>query len=314
MKFDSPVFKGMLEDAFELGHGITGGKVADYIPALALANPEDWAFTIHPLIDAPPQNFGQVDEYFTIQSISKTFSYSLALTEVGRDEVHNRVGAEPSGQAFNGIALMIDGRPHNPMVNAGAIAVTGCLHDRFGSSAVDEVVSLFSEFADEQLVIDQNVYESELSSGHVNLAIAHLLRAKGVLTTDPLKVIELYFSICSLLVNTRILARMGAVLGRGGKAEDGHYVCEVESATSALALTLSCGMYDRSGTWIRDIGLPTKSGVSGGLLCIVPGKMSMAFWSPPIDEFGNTVRGMAACQNLVTDLDLHLFGPGSIFD
>ena len=107
---------------------------------------------------------------------------------------------------------------------------------------------------------------------------------------------------------------MGSVLARGGKAEDSHYVCEVESATSALALTLSCGMYDYSGTWIRDIGLPAKSGVSGGLLCIVPGKMSLAFWSPPIDKLGNTCRGMAACKKLSADLELHPFGPGSIFD
>ena len=285
-----------------------GGALASYIPELAQVDPDRFGVA---LMSTKGRIFvaGDVDVPFTIQSVSKAFSYCLALELMGRNAVKLRVGVEPSGDAFNAIEFdPITRTPFNPMVNAGAITVAGILRDVYGDSALDSVMERLSKAADCSLDMDEAVYRSEAATGHRNRAIAHLLCAAGVLAEPVDAALDLYFRLCSIRVTARGLACMAATLANMGQnPATGEEVFDLMAVRDTLSVMLSCGMYDYSGSWIVDVGIPAKSGVGGGLIGVVSRQIGIGAFAPRLDAKGNSVQGVAALTRLADELGLHMF-------
>lgn len=285
-----------------------GGALASYIPELAQVEPDRFGLA---LMSTKGQLFvvGDVDVPFTIQSVSKAFSYCLALELLGRDAVQLRVGVEPSGDAFNAIEFdPATRRPFNPMVNAGAITVAGVLRDAYGNDAFNQVMARFSKAAGRTLAMDENVYRSEASTGHRNRAIGHLLCATGALAEPVDAAVDLYFRLCSIQVTARDLANMAATLANLGQNPATQVeVFDLQAVRDTLSVMLSCGMYDYSGSWIYDVGIPAKSGVGGGLIGVVSRQLGIGSFAPRLDGKGNSVQGVAAFRRLADELGLHVF-------
>lgn len=282
--------------------------MADYIPELAKANPEDFGIVLA-TADGRVYAVGDWEKTFTIQSISKPFMYGLALSLLSPSFMEKKVGVEPSGDAFNAISLdPRTGIPRNPMINAGAIATAAQVwrHDPGRAEAL--TLEFFSSLAGRPLAVNESVYESERASGHRNRAISHLLRNAAVIEEEPEPGLDLYFRQCSIGVTCRDLAVMAATLacqGRNPLTQDEPLNPAI--TTCMLAVMGSCGMYDYAGQWLYDVGMPAKSGVGGGVLAVVPGRLGIAIYSPRLDAFGNSVRGIATCRRLSQALELHLF-------
>ena len=287
---------------------IDDGALADYIPELSKANPDDFGIA---LVTNNGRLFetGDTRQTFTIQSISKPLTYGLALEVYGQEEVSKYVGVEPSGDAFNSIMLEDNtNRPFNAMVNAGAITVTALLYKYYGDEALDILLNRFSAAAGRSLAVDQNVYESESRTGHRNRAIAHLLLNFGMVHEKIEQAIDLYFKQCAILVNTRDLAMMAATIANiGENPMTSETVFEADSVKNIMSIMFTCGMYDFSGEWAYRVGVPAKSGVSGGLIGVVNRQMGIATYSPKLDKRGNSVRGIKACIDLSSELGLHAF-------
>jgi glutaminase len=283
------------------------GAVADYIPPLALADPSSFGIAIA-TTEGHTYEVGDSRSRFTIQSISKPFTYGLALNDRGFDGVDGKVGVEPSGEAFNSISLAPDsGRPLNPMINAGAITSTSLVAGASPTERERRVVDFYGRFAGRPLVVDTEVYESERDTGHRNRAIGHMLRAFGVLEDDPDEALDLYFRQCSVSVDCRDLSLMAATLANGGvNPLSGERVLERDHVDRVLSVMTTCGMYDSAGEWVVDVGMPAKSGVGGGVLAVLPGQLGIAVFSPPLDKHGNSVRGVEVCRQISTDLNLNL--------
>lgn len=303
----SPILD-FLQSLHEKFSGLKTGKVATYIPELAKANP-DWFGICLVTSGGSVYEVGDSRQEFTIQSISKPFVYGLALEDHGRTAVLERVGVEPTGDAFNSISLDPGtGRPRNPMINAGAIASAGLIEGRDAAVKLRRMREMMSLYAGRELALDKVVYRSESETGHRNRAIGHMLRNFDKITTDPIPVVDLYFKQCSISVNCRDLAVMAATLAnRGVNPLTGKQAIRGEYVESVLSVMGSCGMYDYAGEWIYQIGMPAKSGVAGGIIAVLPGQLGVGVFSPPLDERGNSVRGIAVCSELSRHLDLHLF-------
>lgn len=284
------------------------GALADYIPELARVDPNGFALAIS-TVDGHSYCFGDYQQAFTIQSVSKPFVYGMALQEYGVDKVLQTISVEPSGDAFNSISLYPEsGRPFNPMINAGAIAASQLLWKQFGDSSFDRILECFSNYAGAELALDESVFQSETVTGHRNRAIAHLLRNFDIFDGEVDAPLEVYFKQCSINVNCSELSLMGATLANNGvhpltgcQVLDGRYVSKVLSVMS------TCGMYDYSGEWIYRVGVPAKSGVGGGVMAVLPGQMAIAVYSPLLDEKGNSVKGVQLCEEIASHFSLHMF-------
>lgn len=283
------------------------GAVADYIPPLALADPDSFGIAVT-TTEGHSYEVGDSRERFTIQSMSKPFTYGLALADRGFEAVDGKVGVEPSGEAFNSISLAPDsGRPLNPMINAGAITSASLVAGASAAERERRIVDFYGRFAGRPLEVDTEVYESERDTGHRNRAIGHMLRAFGVLEDDPDEVLDLYFRQCSVSVDCRDLSLMAATLANGGvNPLTGDRVLERDRVDRVLSVMTTCGMYDSAGEWVVDVGMPAKSGVGGGVLAVLPGQLGIAVFSPPLDPHGNSVRGVEVCRQISTDLNLNL--------
>ncbi|WP_181787311.1 glutaminase [Streptomyces phytophilus] len=287
----------------------TSGEPAGYIPELAAADPERVG-AVFATLDGEVYGAGDIDVEFTIQSISKPFTYALALADRGFDAVLAKVGVEPSGEAFNEISLESDtGRPRNPMINAGAITT----HSLAGSpdmgpaARVERVVDGLSAFAGRRLGVDEAVCASEMEHAHRNLAIAHMLRSHSILTEDPRAVVDGYVRQCSVLVTARDLAVMAATLAnRGVNPLSGRQVIGERVVRQVLSVMATCGMYDAAGDWATQVGIPAKSGVAGGLIGALPGQIGIATFSPRLDPHGNSVRGVSLFERFSSDMGLHV--------
>ncbi|MFI0403015.1 MAG: glutaminase A [Cyanobium sp.] len=284
------------------------GEVATYIPELAKADPEAFGIVMT-TVDGRTYAMGDVDIPFTIQSISKPFLYGLALETLSQELMHTKVGVEPSGDAFNAISLdPQSGIPRNPMINAGAIATTAQVWHHDPQGAEERTLAFFSALAGRPLAVDEAVYRSERDTGHRNRAISHLLRNAAVIEHAPEEGLDLYFRQCAIAVTCRDLAVMAATLACQGRHPlTGAQPLTPSTTTSLLAVMGSCGMYDFAGQWLYDVGLPAKSGVAGGVLAVVPGRLGLAVYSPRLDALGNSVRGIEVCRRLSRRFDLHLF-------
>jgi len=284
------------------------GNVASYIPELSVANPNDFGIAIV-TVDGQVFQVGDTYENFTIQSISKAITYGLALSEHGLEHVSKYVGVEPSGDAFNSISLdPQSGQPRNPMINAGAIATTAMIREKDNISPIERIIKTMENYVGHTVSINDHVYNSESKTGHRNRAISHLLRNFDIVGDDHLHALETYFQQCSINVNCRDLALLASCLANNGVnpitgviALDDQYVSKV------LSVMGSCGMYDYSGNWLYHVGMPAKSGVGGGIIAVLPGQFGLAIYSPPLDELGNSVRGIKVCETISKDFGLHLF-------
>jgi glutaminase len=287
--------------------GDESGAVADYIPPLALAEP-GWFGIAIATTDGHCYEVGDSRRGFTIQSMSKPFTYGLALADRGFEAVDAKVGVEPSGEAFNSISLAPDsGRPLNPMINAGAITSASLVAGDSAAARLERVLECYGRFAGRALAVDTDVYESERETGHRNRAIGHMLRGFGVLENDPEIALDLYFRQCSVTVECRDLALMAATLANGGvHPVSGERALDRAHVDRVLSVMTTCGMYDSAGEWVVDVGMPAKSGVGGGVLAVLPGQLGIAVFSPPLDPHGNSVRGVEVCRQVSGDLNLNL--------
>ena len=296
-------------DRLHLAHrGVDAGDVATYIPELGKADPSWFSIAIATM-DGQVYETGHTDVEFTIQSISKPFVYGMALDDRGADFVLDRVGVEPTGDPFNAIAVDEESnRPFNPMVNAGAIATTGLVRGATADAQWARIMSGFAAFTGHAMTVDGSVFRSESMTGDRNRAIAYLMRNFGMIDGDVDEVLDLYFRQCSLLVTCRDLAVAAATLAAGGRNPvTGQRALGEAHVTNVLSVMQTCGMYDFAGSWTYDVGLPAKSGVSGGVIAVLPGQLGIAVFSPPLDKRGNSVRGIEVCRRIVRDFDLHPF-------
>ena len=285
------------------------GTVADYIPVLAEVDPELFGLAVIE-VDGGLHDAGDALHPFSIQSISKMFVYALAIQEHGHERVREIVGVNNTGLAFNSLmALELNaGHPMNPMVNAGAIATTALAP---GATAVEQWERIregLSAFAGRSLSLDGVVYASEAETNERNRAMGWLLRSYGRLDGDPDEVVDVYTRQCALSVTAHDLAVMGATLADGGvNPVTGERVVSAEVCRDTLAVVASTGLYERSGEWLFEIGLPAKSGVAGGIVAVSPGKGAVAGFSPRLDSAGNSVRSQLAIGHLSRALGLNLF-------
>lgn len=298
----------LLEDVLADVRGEDAGAVADYIPELARADASRLALAV----TGPAGGtiaVGDADAEFSIQSISKPFVFALVLDALGRDEVLRHVGVEPSGEPFNAISLEEStGRPANPLINAGAIAVTGLVPGTDLEERSARIVAGLSAFAGRSLTVDEDVYASESATGERNRALAHLLRSYDILHGDPHVSVEAYFRQCATLVTVTDVAVMAGTLAFGGRNPvTGEQVISARTARDVVSLMTSCGMYDGSGSWLLRVGLPAKSGVSGGILALAPSQFGVAVMSPRLDVQGNSTRGRLVLERLSDELGMHVF-------
>ena len=284
------------------------GAVATYIPELADVDADGFGASVVS-VHGRVHSAGDADRPFTIQSVSKPFVYSLAISELGLDEVHRHVGFEPSGEPFNAISLDPDtGRPDNPLINAGAIVTSALIDGPTVLDRFERVRSFLSSCAGRELHVDDQVFESETATGDRNRALAYLTKSSGVLRQSVDDATEVYFRQCSLVVTTEDLAVMGATLANGGvNPLTKRRVMGERPAMLALSIMATCGMYDHSGEWMARVGLPAKSGVGGGIVAVQPAQFGVGVYSPRLDSWGNSVRGAAVLRTLSEDFDLHVF-------
>jgi glutaminase len=311
---DRQARRAYFEQAFAELHdryaSLDEGSPASYIPELAEVEPDRFAIAaMTPTGEAV--GVGDVDHLFTIQSISKLLVYGLVLETHGRDHVLERVGVAPTGEAFNSIHLdEASNRAPNPMVNAGAIAITDLVEGVDFDDRLDRLLGMFERYLCRRPTIDRSVMESERATDHRNRAIAYLMLSRGIVTDRVEDTLDLYVAQCSVLVSTSDLAMIGATIANHGV----HPITGERAVPSAvtrdmLTVALTCGMYDYAGEWAYSVGIPAKSGVGGGILGVLPGAGGVATFSPRLDHIGNSVRGLRVFEDLSRRFDLHLFDP-----
>lgn len=304
-------FRHTLQDLHAKHQGLNEGRVANYIPELALANPQWFGISV---VTVGGQVFevGDFNQSFSIQSVSKPFVFGQALVDHGREVVLKKVGVEPTGEAFNAIVLdEQSNRPFNPLVNAGAIATADLLRGKDYADRVKRLLGVFGRYFGREVFVDNAIFMSERTTGHRNRAIAHLMRNFGMVSEQIEESLELYFQQCAILGTAHDLAVMGATLANAGinpitreRAIEREYVKDV------LSVMLTCGMYDYAGEWAYRVGMPAKSGVGGGICAVVPGQAGIGIFSPLLDARGNSVRGIKVCEELSAQFGLHAFEMG----
>ncbi|XP_058618202.1 glutaminase a isoform X4 [Onychostoma macrolepis] len=306
---DFQSFTSHVDQIYESAKSLSGGQVADYIPQLAKFSPNLWAVALC-TVDGQRYTAGDTKVPFCLQSCVKPLKYAVAVHDHGTEYVHRFIGKEPSGLRFNKLFLDEDDKPHNPMVNAGAIVCTSLLKQGVSNAEkFDYVMNFMKKLAGNEYVGFSNAtFQSERLSGDRNFAIGYYLKEKKCFPegTDMISILDLYFQLCSIEVTCESASVMAATLANGGFCPiTGERVLNPEAVRNTLSLMHSCGMYDFSGQFAFHVGLPAKSGVSGGILLVVPNVMGIMCWSPPLDKLGNSVRGIQFCTDLVHLCNFH---------
>ncbi|WP_119067236.1 glutaminase A [Rubrobacter indicoceani] len=299
-----------LEDLYRRHREEPEGSVARYYPPEMEDSKDLFAISLCVVDGGGTYQTGDCDHAFPLQSISKVFTYGLALEDNGRDRVLESVGVEPSGDAFNSITFDNRmNRPHNPMVNAGALVTTDLVAGENKDEQLRRILDKLRAYAgNPELEIDESILDPQGQSTDRNRAISYLMRSFGMISDDIEPNLALYGRQCSVHVTAEELSLMAATLANGGvnprtgkRALDRRYVRDV------LSVMHTCGMYDAAGQWAYEVGIPAKSGVSGGILAVVPGKLGLGVFSPGLDDYGNSVRGVRVCREISEDLGLHVF-------
>ncbi|KAM9123297.1 glutaminase kidney isoform, mitochondrial isoform 2-T4 [Pangshura tecta] len=302
-------FTSHIDELYESAKKQSGGQVADYIPQLAKFSPDLWGVSLC-TVDGQRHSVGDTKVPFCLQSCVKPLKYAVAVNDLGTEYVHRYVGKEPSGLRFNKLFLNEDDRPHNPMVNAGAIVVTSLIKQGANNAEkFDYMMQFMNNMAGNEYVGFSNAtFQSERESGDRNFAIGYYLKEKKCFPegTDMVAILDFYFQLCSIEVTCESASVMAATLANGGFCPiTGERVLSPESVRNTLSLMHSCGMYDFSGQFAFHVGLPAKSGVAGGILLVVPNVMGLMCWSPPLDKMGNSVKGIHFCHELVSLCNFH---------
>jgi glutaminase len=303
------VVRDLLVDGYERYRSIDDGAVADYIPALARVSPDLFGACIVSA-DGRTVQVGDAGHRFSIQSISKPFVFALVCDSLGAQEARQLLGVNSTGLGFNSVmAIELNAnRTMNPMVNAGAIATTSLVPGATAEDKWERIHDGLSSFAGRRLDLDTEVYESETATNLRNQGIAHLLDSYGRLYFDPDEATDLYTRQCSLTVCAEDLAVMGATLADGGvNPRTGVRVVAAVTCKRVLAVMATAGLYERSGEWMYEVGLPGKSGVSGGIVTVSPGKGGLGTFSPRLDAAGNSVRGALLTTYLSQRLGLNIY-------
>ncbi len=286
------------------------GRVADYIPALATADPGAFGMSAV-MLNGDCFSVGASDTRFSIQSISKVFSLALALRNAG-DTLWDDVGHEPSGTTFNSIVQLEreNGRPRNPFINAGALVVTDSIISQYGRDrALQEILAFIDKAAGSAGVsVNKTVAASEETWGDRNRSLAYFMKSFGTLKNLPTDVLNTYFHQCAIEMTTASMAHAGLFLANDGiDPISGSRFATHEQVNRINALMLTCGHYDMSGDFACRVGLPGKSGVGGGILAVAPGKGVIAVWSPALNQAGNSHAGTLALEFFSDRADLNLF-------
>ncbi|MCA8921129.1 MAG: glutaminase [Planctomycetes bacterium] len=284
------------------------GAVADYIPELAKAPLDRWGLAVATL-DGRVYTAGEAEEAFSIQSISKLFSLTLALQLVG-PTLWERVGREPSGDPFNSLVQLEHeaGVPRNPFINAGALVVTDVIRSHVPDAAQAVLDLIHRAAGDEAARFDGAVAQSERETGHRNRAVAHFMKSFGRLRNDVDEVLDAYFHHCSISMSCADLARASLFLANRGRSPyTDEQLLPAEWTKYVNALMLTCGTYDAAGDFAFRVGLPTKSGVGGGLLAVMPQGFAACAWSPGLDRVGNSIAGAKALELLAQATGLSIF-------
>lgn len=283
------------------------GEVATYIPELANVNPKDFALSLV-TVNGDEYKFGDYNKVFSIQSISKVISLIMALNDNSIDEVFEKVGTEPTKYKFNSL-IPIDDMAANPFINAGAITTSSLIKGKDLDEKFNRVIAKIKKLSNSNnITFLEEVYKSEMETTDVNRSIAYYLRSKKIFSLDAEEVLDLYIRNCSIGMNSTELAHIGALLANGGKdlATNAEIISK-DSVKIVLAQMTSCGMYEESGRFLLEVGIPSKSGVSGAILGVVPGKCGICVYSPRLDKSGNSVVGKKLLKILSNDLDLNIF-------
>lgn len=301
----------VLEAALQYGRQyIVNGRVAHYIPELAKAEQGNLGGCII-TTDNKVYTAGDCDKQFSIQSVSKVPTLMYVLNKLGDESLFQRVGMEPTGDAFNSIKrLEVEyTKPSNPLINAGAIVVVSCISGKNQQERFGKILEFYRAICGNPSIdYSREIYESESKTGDRNRAIAYMLKANGIIYGDVEAHLEIYFKLCSILVTCRDIARMAAALANDGRCvKDGRRYLDSRYVRIVRSLMVTCGMYNFSGAFATEIGIPSKSGVGGGILSVVPNKMGIGVYGPALDEHGNSVGGMRALKRIVEELDLSIF-------
>jgi len=300
----------VVKDAYSKFKDDTTGKNASYIPFLASV-PSNLFAVVVVTADGTVFSEGDSDYSFSIQSCSKVFTLCQVIQESGEEAVLQKIGVEPSGMPFNSVVAlgMHDNKAINPLVNAGGIASVSLIKARSAAERWDKILSYQSKFAGEPLKLIDEVYKSEADCNFRNRGIAWILFNNGNLFCDPPEATDVYTRQCSIGVTARQLAVMGATLANGGVNPITKERClDSRHVPRVLAVMMMAGFYDESGAWAYTAGLPAKTGVGGGIFVVVPGKMAIVGFSPPVNEAGNSVRATKAINYIIDQLDLNIFG------
>jgi len=300
-----------VDKAYAAFKDVTEGANADYIPILATVPSELFGVVIATK-DGKIFSAGDIDYRFSIQSVSKPFTAALIMATQGPELIREKIGVEPTGLPFNSkIALEIyKQRSVNPLVNAGAIAAVSMVQADSEEQRWKMVKENIEGFAGETLSVLEEVYNSEYETAWSNRAIANLLYNYERLYADPEESLRVYTRQCSIGVNTKNLAIMGATLANGGvNPITGKRMIPAEHVPELLAIMASAGFYDESGEWMFNAGLPSKTGVGGGIVSVVPGKFAIAAFSPRLNGPGNSIRAMRAIRQIAGELGVGLYGP-----
>lgn len=298
----------VLDALHEKYAGFDEGAVASYIPELAKADPNLFGI-VAVTTDGEVCGAGDVAVRFTLQSSSKPFTYGMALEDNGREAVLEKVAVEPVGKQFNAIVLdEKTGRPPNPMMNAGALVIASLLEGDTMTEKLNRILAMFQRYSGREMYFDGVIFTSERRTSFRNLAMANLLRASGVIEMDADDVLDLYIQQCAVVATVTDLAMMAATLANNGvNPLTGERALAQKYVRDVLSVMNSCGMYDSSGEWAYRVGIPAKSGVSGAIFGVLPNKMGIAVFSPPLDERGHSVRGVKVFEALSEQLCLHIF-------
>ncbi|WP_062048486.1 glutaminase A [Bacillus sp. JCM 19034] len=286
------------------------GNLADYIPALTKANRDDVAVSI---FDGQSTCFseGNHKQRFTLQSISKVLTLALALMDHGKEVVFDKVGMEPTGDPFNSIAKLESNKPSkplNPMINAGALAVSSLIIGETVDQKVDRLIAYVSQLSgNEFLTYNAEVAQSEYETADLNRSLAYFMKQHGVIAGDIEKLLLFYTKQCAIEVSCEDLARIGYVLANEGKNEDDIEVIPADVARIVKTFMVTCGMYNASGEFAIKVGIPAKSGVSGGILCAVPHKLGIGIYGPALDDKGNSIAGMKLLEFISKHYQLSIF-------